>query len=522
MKFRPIVAGPVCPTSRLSHIIDEIIKPLVPQTTSYIRDDIDFLTKIERELPNGDQCQLVSFDVESLYTTIDHDLGIEAVKYWVEKKGDMLPGRFTCAFICDAINIILKNNVFFFNDQYYEQINGTAMGTKVAPSYANLTMAFLEENMYEKCLDKYDEPVANYIKDQWKRYLDDCYILWKSSGGDLQQFHDLLQGLHPKIRFTRESSEEQLPFLDILMKAKSNEITTSVYYKPTDSHQYFTFNSCHPRHTKLNIPYSQARRLCTIIDDKDELNSRLTEMSNFFSERGYPAGIIKMGIEKAKSISQAELRRTREKTVDENVIAMVTTHNPTNPEIQDVINTALGILNSDEKMHNIFKNTKIIRSRRQPPNLKHILTRARFDGGEEQINGVFKCKEPRCGNCTYIKECTEIKFKNSGKPFQIRSKLSCTTENVIYLMICNGCSGEYIGETSLQLRRRMTLHRQHIRDPSVRKLNVSAHIDRCAHNLDIKFQVIPFYKVKTSNAIDRKSMELHFIDRLKPNLNSVK
>ena len=48
LTFRPIVASPACPTSRLSEVIDILIKPLQEMTTSFIRDDIDFLSKIPR------------------------------------------------------------------------------------------------------------------------------------------------------------------------------------------------------------------------------------------------------------------------------------------------------------------------------------------------------------------------------------------------------------------------------------------------------------------------------------------
>ena len=39
--------------------------------------------------------------------------------------------------LAELIGIVLKNNAFKFND-YYLQIQGTAMGTKMAPAYANL------------------------------------------------------------------------------------------------------------------------------------------------------------------------------------------------------------------------------------------------------------------------------------------------------------------------------------------------------------------------------------------------
>ena len=39
--------------------------------------------------------------------------------------------------IGEPIDIVLQNNVFEFNESFYLQNQGTAMGTKMAPSYAN-------------------------------------------------------------------------------------------------------------------------------------------------------------------------------------------------------------------------------------------------------------------------------------------------------------------------------------------------------------------------------------------------
>ncbi len=115
LTFRPIVAGPACPTSRLSHFLDCILKNLPQHTTSYIRDDLDFLSKINRDLPNNEDYVLLTFDVTSLYTNITHDLGLEAIKFWINKLDQHINHRFKEDFIIEALTIILENNTFFFN-----------------------------------------------------------------------------------------------------------------------------------------------------------------------------------------------------------------------------------------------------------------------------------------------------------------------------------------------------------------------------------------------------------------------
>ena len=45
------------------------------------------------------------------------------------------------ANICQLIKFILKNNVTSFNDEYFLQVCGTAMGTRMSPCNAKIFMA---------------------------------------------------------------------------------------------------------------------------------------------------------------------------------------------------------------------------------------------------------------------------------------------------------------------------------------------------------------------------------------------
>ena len=146
------------------------------------------------------------------------------------------------------------------------QIKGTAMGTKMAPTYATLVLAYLEEQLYKKLEEEKGQEFSNFIKNNFHRYLDDCFIVWPKSKWNLNAFEQEINSLHSSFKFTKESDSHEIAFLDILVYVENKKLFTDIYYKPTDTHQYLHFSSCHPRHTKHSIPYSQARRLCTIID----------------------------------------------------------------------------------------------------------------------------------------------------------------------------------------------------------------------------------------------------------------
>ena len=84
--------------------------------------------------PLPSKTTLVTMDVTSLYTNIPHSDGIEACKEIWESRSVKVPP--SDCFVT-MLTMVLKKNNFTFNGDHYLQINGTAMGTKMAPSYAN-------------------------------------------------------------------------------------------------------------------------------------------------------------------------------------------------------------------------------------------------------------------------------------------------------------------------------------------------------------------------------------------------
>ena len=147
----------------------------------------------------------------------------------------------------DIANHVLSSNVFSIEDDYFQQIFGTAMGTPMAPSAAILFMGWLEAQL----LASSPVPVS---QDTRKRFIDDIFLLWTGTSEDLDVFFDHINSFHPTIKSTIASSTDQLPFLDILISLKDGLLKMDVYTKPTDSHAYLPNSSCHPAMSSRTSP----------------------------------------------------------------------------------------------------------------------------------------------------------------------------------------------------------------------------------------------------------------------------
>ena len=95
--------------------------------------------------------------------------------------------------------------------------------------------------MYYNTLSSRDPELGEHMKTNWKRFLDDCFMIWFKSELDLKSFHNFLNDLHPDMKFTIESSEKQLPFLDVLVKKQGTIFEPDLFSKQTGT-KYLNFH----------------------------------------------------------------------------------------------------------------------------------------------------------------------------------------------------------------------------------------------------------------------------------------
>ena len=95
-----------------------------------------------------DNLYLVSLDVRSLYASIPNSEGIKAVKTSLEN----FPRRTVAAkVITNFLSLTLTINNFVFDCKNYLQTKGCAMGTILAPAYANMFMDHFERKYVMRC-----------------------------------------------------------------------------------------------------------------------------------------------------------------------------------------------------------------------------------------------------------------------------------------------------------------------------------------------------------------------------------
>ena len=112
--------------------------------------------------------------------------GIAACKEALSSTPEDNPERPDIFVLICLLEIVLKNNTFEFDNKFYKQLQGTAMGIKLAPAYANLFMGKLEHEILSHTSLK---PIF------YKRYID-ILLLWPNSELELNNFLPAMNSFH--------------------------------------------------------------------------------------------------------------------------------------------------------------------------------------------------------------------------------------------------------------------------------------------------------------------------------------
>ncbi|CAJ0953004.1 unnamed protein product [Ranitomeya imitator] len=334
-------------------------------------------------------------DVNSLYTSITHEKGIAASKLLLENSGKSTTYVRLCI---DLLRLVLYENYFLYEYTYYVQCQGTAMGSNVAPAYANAYMNSFEESFVYTDI-RYEEHINCYL-----RYIDDIFFIWKGSIDTLQAFYQTLNSIYPELQFTMHFDPTQISFLDTLVrKDDQGFLSTDLFCKPTDCNSLLHYSSSHPKATRNSLPRSQFTRVARIVSDPDILPTRLEDMSQKFRERRYAQCLLDR--EKARALQPPPVSPSN---TNENRVPFVHTFHPFMPKVERVINKHWPLLRKAYPNITSFSAPPLMCNRRAP-NIRDKLVRA--DIGSLRPTTTQTTLTPHCSGtfpCLNCASCSNV------------------------------------------------------------------------------------------------------------------
>jgi hypothetical protein len=142
------------PTTGISKMLDRLIRPLfdqyVQQTT--IIDGVDLIRRLEKYVNLGllrSATHLCTFDITDLYIMLPQEESIAILKKFLLHFNHSHVKGMTIEAIEHLARIVLTENVFIYENKYYRQVIGGAMGSPFTLTLANIFMWNWEQELVE-------------------------------------------------------------------------------------------------------------------------------------------------------------------------------------------------------------------------------------------------------------------------------------------------------------------------------------------------------------------------------------
>ena len=194
------------------------------------------------------------------------------------------------------------------------------------------------------------------------------------------------------------------------------------------------------------------------------------QLSTYFSIRGYPTELVKSAFCKVNSMERNNLlaEKVGQQIRDDNKkLFLILDYNPSLPPIKDWIDELWPILYKSSATRILVDRIPTIGYRR-PKNLQDMLVSSNLPEinwfGTKKKHSIPRCNRSACRHCPRIDRTGQVTSTSTGRKYRTQTRISCTSSNVIYLVQCNLCMKQYVGQTRNKILIRLNQHYSSIRN----------------------------------------------------------
>ena len=487
--LRPVVSGCDGPTEKLAHLCNAILKQAVTLIPTNIISTDMFMKRIENKFKHKltDRHILFSADIKSLYTSIPLKHCLKVTVDFVHNHKDSINmfdlslGEFEL-----ILSAMLSVGYFRFDNMFFQQKKGLAMGSRPAPPlailYVYLTVELpLLENDFTYAIKYIPKPLNLPDILYWDRYVDDVFSILEGTLADVEKIMNYTNKLNPDIQFTYETGPT-IPYLDVTVSIDHHNKSPifDLYIKPSNLGIFLNYRSHHPRsilHNTAKNEFRRAHNRCSNDHLRDKAYHRISQM---LIQNEYPKNVVDKLLQDFKNESLTKHNKITPKSylclpfISEQCSRKVYTY----LRKEGLINDVRVIFKPGKTLKEKLVTTKIIPT---------------------------KCNKQNIDTCNICQQ------HGGESPI-------CMTKNVVYQLNCTLCSGQYIGETCRHLRERT---REHYRDISNNKGAMGGHYSK-----EHSTQQIPKLPFTTKivkpckDWVERKICEAIEIKHINPTINT--
>ena len=273
--------------------------------------------------------------------------------------------------ILKLLEIIVKNNIFKFNNKMFRQILGVAMGSSCSPELADIRMYEILEDILQ------NYPYRDKIF-MCSRFRDDGLLIHLGTADEIHELFALANTKHAHLKFTYEFSKHEITFLDtVIYKGErfQNEVILDIktYIKPTETFQHLHRENSHPKNVFKGFIKGEILRYIRNTSSKTELRKQLEAFKHRLLKRGYTEHEINEVLESTKNTKRTDLLNPQQRNREQPLV-MVTKYNPSIQKLKTKLTKHWRLISQNPDCANLFLRKPIIAYKRSK-NLQQLLSK---------------------------------------------------------------------------------------------------------------------------------------------------
>jgi hypothetical protein len=277
--IRPVVNWRGAPAYKLSKLFTQTINSITPLPNAFnIRNTTELLADLQKT-PMHPHYKLASLDISNLYSNIPIQ-DTKTILSSILSSNETDPQ--TQKEILTWYDTITGQNYFAHNHKIMTQKDGLAMGAPSSGIIAEIFLQHTEHKHLPSITQKHK--IINYT-----RYVDDILIIYDSTHTDAPDILTDFNAIHPHLTFTADTeSNNTLNYLDISIHRSHENLTKSIFRKPTFTDTITPYNSNHPPQHKFAAIKFIFNRLHSYNLAETEHKQELNSIHNIMQNNSFP------------------------------------------------------------------------------------------------------------------------------------------------------------------------------------------------------------------------------------------
>jgi hypothetical protein len=459
-------------TRPLSTVLDHVyLKPAIqagacPRRLGDTRETVLFIESVNEYLWNNSieaKPSIFSMDVKNFFPSVPQELALPAISRILERQNIT---KQEAKAVTEGLKIVRDGNFFRWQNSYYNQISGCALGDNDSCSYTDLAMSSLLDSMIPAC----EAELSTSLDPLFKIYRDDGLGVIFNSPDIIPLIRDFFNNFNLAIQWTiPECSACGVPlatcphyncleFLDCKITWKQVpqgtkfiwQFEVSSYSKPTDCHAYIAPESCTAPHLNkkgISVAKTVGCRLRGIHSNDTALLGALHEYSGYLVARGYDSSSVKYHLSNIANRSGLKVLNGEYRPSPKFAVPLVSSLHPATTILYQVVKSSFSAaLSKDPVLEVILPPSSLIVAYTKLPNLQLLLcpndqNKLANTASPDSVNGYMDtgCQCMVCKASLFSKWISPPSMP--GYSLKIPETTNCGSgPHVIYHLSCNSGS----------------------------------------------------------------------------------